>query len=133
MERTLLTTREIANFLRIAPKTISHYRKLGLLSYIKLPIGGGALRSKGNHEVDRGQKDSGAVEKNLILSCWKGRRVIKTKKMEEAMENTQPGTQTLLRKRSPFAVQRELECQAPVQTSVEATRYRPPRHCRLYA
>jgi len=40
MERTLLTTREIANFLRIAPKTIGHYRKLGLLPYIKLPTGG---------------------------------------------------------------------------------------------
>jgi predicted site-specific integrase-resolvase len=39
MEKTLLTTREIANFLRIAPQTISHYRKLGLLPYIKLPTG----------------------------------------------------------------------------------------------
>ena len=39
MEKTLLTTREIANFLRIAPQTIAHYRKLGLLPYIKLPTG----------------------------------------------------------------------------------------------
>ena len=39
MHKTLLTTKEIANFLRISTGTIDKYRKLGLIPYIKLPSG----------------------------------------------------------------------------------------------
>ncbi|RLG23793.1 excisionase [Methanosarcinales archaeon] len=39
MQKVLLTTREIANLLRISPSTIARYRRLGLIPYIKLPTG----------------------------------------------------------------------------------------------
>jgi len=39
MQKVLLTTKEIARFLRISTSTIDKYRKLGLIPYIKLPTG----------------------------------------------------------------------------------------------
>ena len=39
MQTVLLTTSELANFLRVTPRTISKYRQLGLLPYVRLPRG----------------------------------------------------------------------------------------------
>ena len=39
MKQVLLTTRELANFLRLSPKTIAKYRQLGLIPYMRLPRG----------------------------------------------------------------------------------------------
>lgn len=39
MQKILLTTRELADFLRVTPKTISKYRQLRLIPYMRLPRG----------------------------------------------------------------------------------------------
>ena len=39
MDKVLLTTREMARFLRISTGTIDKYRRRGLIPYIKLPNG----------------------------------------------------------------------------------------------
>jgi len=39
MEKVLLTTREMARFLRISTATIDKYRKRGLIPYVRLPNG----------------------------------------------------------------------------------------------
>lgn len=39
MDKILLTTREMARFLRISTGTIDKYRRRGLIPYIKLPNG----------------------------------------------------------------------------------------------
>lgn len=39
MEKTLLTTKEMARFLRISTSTIDTYRRRGLVPYVRLPNG----------------------------------------------------------------------------------------------
>ena len=39
MEKVLLTTREMARFLRISTSTIDKYRRRGLIPYVMLPNG----------------------------------------------------------------------------------------------
>ena len=39
MQRVLLTTRELANFLRLSPRTVAKYCHHGLIPYLRLPRG----------------------------------------------------------------------------------------------
>jgi len=39
MEKVLLSTSEMARFLRISTSTIDKYRRLGLIPYVRLPNG----------------------------------------------------------------------------------------------